>query len=69
MRQDLLEPSDTHTVCAYKGTASYWTVTAGGRKLSDAVWSYPEAEGDAAAIRGYQCFRHDDIVTEVGQPQ
>ena len=26
VRQDLLEPSDTHTVCQYKGTASYWSV-------------------------------------------
>ena len=39
VRQDLLEPSDTHTVCAYKGTASYWSVNAGDRKLTDAVWA------------------------------
>ena len=29
VRQDLLEPTDTHTVCPYKGTASYWSVRAG----------------------------------------
>jgi uncharacterized protein (DUF427 family) len=68
VRQDLLEESDTHTVCAYKGTASYWTVSAGGRKLADAVWSYPQADGDAAAVSGYLCFRHDELTTEVGQP-
>ena len=68
VRGDLLEESDTHTVCPYKGTASYWTVSADGRKLADAVWSYPRAEGDAAAISGYQCFLHDDLTTEVGQP-
>jgi uncharacterized protein (DUF427 family) len=68
VRQDLLEPSDTHTVCAYKGTASYWTVSAHGHKLTDAVWSYPEAEGDAGAVRGYQCFLHDELTVEVGQP-
>ena len=69
VRQDLLEESDTHTVCAYKGTASYWTVSAGGRKLADAVWSYPQADGDAAAISGYQCFRHDELTTEVGRQE
>jgi len=68
VRQDLLEESDRHTVCAYKGTASYWTVSADGRKLADAVWSYPQAAGDSAAISGYQCFRHDELTIEVGQP-
>ena len=68
VRQDLLEESDTHTVCAYKGTASYWTVSANGSKLADAVSSYPQAEGDSAAISGYQCFRHDELTIEVGQP-
>jgi uncharacterized protein (DUF427 family) len=68
VRQDLLEPSDTHTVCPYKGTASYWTVTADGRKLTDAVWSYPQAEGDSAAVSGYLSFLHDDVTVEVGPP-
>ena len=68
VRQDLLEPSDTHTMCPYKGTASYWSVSAGDRKLADAVWSYPQAEGDSAAISGYLSFLHDDLVTEVGDP-
>jgi uncharacterized protein (DUF427 family) len=68
VRQDLLEPSDTHTVCPYKGTASYWSVNAGDRKLTDAVWSYPAAEGDSAAVSGYLCFAHDDLTTEIGNP-
>jgi uncharacterized protein (DUF427 family) len=68
VRQDLLEPSDTHTYCPYKGTASYWTVNADGRKLTDAVWSYPQAEGDSAAVTGYQSFLHDDLTIEVGPP-
>jgi uncharacterized protein (DUF427 family) len=68
VRQDLLEPSDTHTVCPYKGTASYWSVTTDGRKLTDAAWSYPQAEGDAAAVRGYLSFLHDDLTVEVGPP-
>jgi uncharacterized protein (DUF427 family) len=68
VRQDLLEPSDTHTFCPYKGTASYWSVAAADGKLADAVWSYPQAEGDSAAISGYLCFLHDDLVTEVGEP-
>jgi len=68
VRQDLLEESDTHTICPYKGTASYWTVSVDGRKLADAVWSYPQAEGDAAAVSGYLSFLHDELTVEVGQP-
>jgi uncharacterized protein (DUF427 family) len=68
VRQDLLEPTDTHTFCPYKGTASYWSVAADGHKLADAVWSYPQAEGDSAAVSGYLCFLHDDVTTEVGDP-
>jgi uncharacterized protein (DUF427 family) len=68
VRQDLLTATDTHTVCAYKGTASYWTVQAGDRKLADAVWSYPQAEGDAAKVSGYLSFLHDELTVEVGEP-
>ena len=68
VRDELLEASDTHTHCPYKGTASYWTVSVGDRKLADAVWSYPKAEGDAAAVSGYLSFLHNDLTVEVGQP-
>ncbi len=68
VRQDLLEASGTRTVCPYKGTASYWTVRIGDRTLADAVWSYPQADGDAAAISGYRCFLHEELATEVGPP-
>ena len=68
VRQDLLQPSDKHTTCAYKGTASYWSVRVGNKELADAVWSYPHAEGDSAAVSGYLSFLHDDLTIEVGQP-
>jgi uncharacterized protein (DUF427 family) len=64
VRQDLLTATETHTVCPYKGTASYWTVQADGKELTDAVWSYPQAEGDAVNISGYLSFLHDDLVVE-----
>jgi uncharacterized protein (DUF427 family) len=68
VRQDLLEASDTNTVCPYKGTASYWSVVAGDRKLTDAAWAYPQARGDAGPVSGYLCFLHDELTTEVGAP-
>ena len=68
IRADLLRPTDHHTYCPFKGTASYWSVITDGRKLTDAVWSHPQAEGDAVAVSGYLSFLHDDLTVEVGQP-
>ncbi len=65
VRSDLLVPSETRTVCPYKGTASYWSVRAGNKELSDAVWSYPEAKGDSSRVAGYLCFGHDELAIEV----
>jgi uncharacterized protein (DUF427 family) len=42
VRQDLLEPSGTHTTCPRKGEASYWSVRVGDRVAQDAAWRYPE---------------------------
>ena len=36
IRADLLQPTDHHTYCPFKGTASYWTVTAGGQVAENA---------------------------------
>ncbi|HEY7880625.1 MAG TPA: DUF427 domain-containing protein, partial [Streptosporangiaceae bacterium] len=35
-----LVPSDTHTYCAYKGRASYWSASVGGRLVPDLAWTY-----------------------------
>jgi uncharacterized protein (DUF427 family) len=34
--------SDTHSTCAWKGEASYKTVTVGDQVNEDAAWYYPE---------------------------
>src|SRR4051794_30881985 len=41
VRRELLQPSDKTTVCPYKGTASYWSVTtSAGETLDSVVWAY-----------------------------
>lgn len=37
-----LKASDTHTVCPWKGVASYWTVEVEGVASRDAAWYYPK---------------------------
>lgn len=47
LRQQYFRPSDTHTVCPWKGTASYYDVVVGDRVNADAAWYYP-APSEAA---------------------
>jgi uncharacterized protein (DUF427 family) len=54
--RNFLRPSDTHTVCAWKGTASYYDVVVDGRVNKDAAWYYPETKPAAASIKGYVAF-------------
>ena len=56
VRRDLLRPSDTHTVCGWKGTASYYHVAVGGEVNSDAAWYYPEPKEAARNITGRIAF-------------
>lgn len=56
VREDVLRPSETHSVCPWKGTASYYTLEVGGQQNPDAAWYYPEPKDAAAQIRGRVAF-------------
>lgn len=51
-----LEPTATRTRCAYKGEASYWTVTVGDRRVPDLAWTYRDPLHEAAHVRDLVCF-------------
>ena len=59
VREDVLRPSDTHTVCPWKGKASYYTLEAGEHSMADAAWFYPDPKPDARAVRDRVAFRKD----------
>lgn len=65
VRMDLLEPSETKTRCAYKGSASYWHVRAGETFEDDVVWTYAEPQHDAEAVRGMLCFFNERVDIEL----
>ncbi len=48
--------SDHHTVCQWKGTASYFTVEVDGQRTKDAAWTYPKPKDAAANIAGHVAF-------------
>jgi uncharacterized protein (DUF427 family) len=50
--------SATHTLCPWKGTASYKTVVVDGEENPDAAWYYPEPKDAAAEIKDRFAFWH-----------
>ncbi|WP_270887850.1 DUF427 domain-containing protein [Pedococcus sp. 5OH_020] len=63
VRMDLLTPSATHTVCAYKGVASY--LSAGLEGGEDIAWSYPDPLHDALPVRDLVAFWSERTHTTV----
>ncbi len=48
--------SETHSICAWKGKASYYHVSVDGKTNSDAAWYYPEPKQEAELIKGRIAF-------------
>lgn len=48
--------SQTHTVCPWKGTCSYYDVVVQGQVNKDAAWYYPATKDKAKHIEGYVAF-------------
>lgn len=57
VRTDLLTPSETHTVCPFKGTASYWSLP----DAPDLAWAYPDPTPDVARIKDHLCFYEVEV--------
>jgi uncharacterized protein (DUF427 family) len=53
VRSELLEKSELHTYCPFKGEASYYSVRVGDKLERDAVWYYPKPIETAHWLKGY----------------
>jgi len=56
IKKEYFGPSETHTVCPWKGTASYYHLEVNGKTNKDAAWYYPEPKDAAKQIKGYVAF-------------
>lgn len=56
VNSEYLQESDTHSVCPWKGTASYYSLNVDGKTNKDAAWYYPNAKDAAKNIEGYVAF-------------
>ncbi|BDX30635.1 hypothetical protein TUM20985_11820 [Mycobacterium antarcticum] len=59
---DHLVPSDTETLCPYKGTTTgYWSVHVGGTVHEDLAWTYQYPLAPVAAIAGLIAFYNEKV--------
>jgi uncharacterized protein (DUF427 family) len=56
VRADYLRDSQTHTVCPWKGTASYHSLEVDGTTNPDAAWYYPDPKDAAKEITDRVAF-------------
>ena len=56
IRSGHLKESPTHTICPWKGTASYYTLSVADQENPDAAWYYPDPKPAAANIKDRIAF-------------
>ena len=56
VNESFLRPSDKTSVCPWKGTANYFTLSVDGADNTDAAWYYASPKSAAAQIAGRVAF-------------
>ncbi|PYP87744.1 MAG: hypothetical protein DMF61_08845 [Blastocatellia bacterium AA13] len=56
IKREYFKDSSTHTICPWKGEASYYEITVGDAVNKDAAWYYPDPKEAAKEIKNYVAF-------------
>lgn len=56
IRREHFRDSASHTVCGWKGTASYYDVVVHGSVNRDAAWYYPDTLPEAKHVESFVAF-------------
>lgn len=56
VKTEFFKKTDTHTICPWKGEASYYTIEIDGEIAKDEAWFYPEPLPKAEKIKNYIAF-------------
>ncbi len=56
VNHEYLEESSTHSTCPWKGEASYYNISVGGKENRDAAWFYPDPKQAASKIKDHVAF-------------
>ena len=63
VRMDLLERTDHHTHCPFKGNASYWSIVVAGERSEAAAWAYEAPYEEVASVKDHIAFYMDRVST------
>ena len=67
VNREYLEPSGRHSVCVWKGRASYYDAVVDGRRNRAAAWYYPSPSPAARQIKDHVAFWHGVTVARSSQ--
>ncbi|PSR55683.1 hypothetical protein AHMF7605_20325 [Adhaeribacter arboris] len=56
VKAEYLIASDRHTICPWKGEASYYSLNVNSQRNVDAAWYYPAPKSAAQNIKDYIAF-------------
>jgi len=56
LRREFFRESSQHTVCGWKGVASYYDIEVAGKRNEGAAWYYPTPKDAARHIAGRVAF-------------
>lgn len=56
LKTEYFRPSEKHTLCPWKGEASYYHIVVDGKVNENAAWHYPETKEAAEQIKGHVAF-------------
>jgi uncharacterized protein (DUF427 family)/acyl-CoA thioesterase len=68
VRWELLESTDHHTVCPFKGQADYWSSVGTDPVEDNVVWTYPTPFPEVAALEGFIGVYHERARVIVNDP-
>ena len=64
VQMNLLERTQHHTHCPYKGDASYYTIVAGDVRAENAVWTYEQPKPVAREVASYLAFYPNKVTIQ-----
>jgi acyl-CoA thioesterase-2 len=67
VRWEHFTPTQSHTVCPFKGQASYWDLAGPEGVEQDVVWAYRTPFEEVGGIEGHVCFYEDRLRVELSE--
>lgn len=64
INEEYFVKNENHSVCPWKGEASYYDVKVNDENNPDAAWYYPEPSDAANQIKGYVAFWRGVQITD-----